>query len=152
MNNANDIYNINSEQLDFQKELLAIKEDFYRDSMATPETLEQELVIAEILHEDFYDIANYLDNYIDLGDFRFPPTNVINIYNLHQKKITPDVIKYSKQKQLLINQFMEDARNILIAYKDIDAFLKKYYIDQIFRIYVFNLDNIFSNELNDEDA
>jgi hypothetical protein len=139
-----------SQQLEFQKELLVLKEDFYRDSMATPGALEQELLVAEILREDLYDIADYLDNYIDTGDFRFPPTNVINVYNGHQKKINDAVLKYSKQKQLLINQFMEDVREILIAYKDIDEFLKKYYINQIFRVYVFNLGNILPGEDVDE--
>jgi hypothetical protein len=133
---------MNSEQLEFQRELLDLKEDFYRDSMATPGALQQELLVAEILRQDLYDIADYLDNYIDTGDFRFPATNVINVYNNYEKKITDEVIKYSRQKQLLINQFVEDAREILISYKDIDEFLKKYYINQIFRVYVFNLDNM----------
>ena len=144
--NGNSDGNGNSEQLEFQKEVLALKEDFYRESMATPAALEQELLIAEILREDLYDIADYLDDYIDTGDFRVPATNVINIFNKYQKKITGDVIKYSKQKQLLINQFMEDARAILISYTNIDEFLKKYYINQIFRIYVFNLGNVLPGE------
>ena len=144
--NGNSDGNGNSEQLEFQKEVLALKEDFYRESMATPAALEQELLIAEILREDLYDIADYLDDYIDTGDFRVPATNVINIFNKYQKKITGDVIKYSKQKQLLINQFMEDARAILISYTNIDEFLKKYYINQIFSIYVFNLGNVLPGE------
>jgi hypothetical protein len=130
---------LTSQQLDFQKELFALKEEFYKDSMETPASLEQELLIAEILREDLCDIANYLDRYIDTGDFGFPSANVIDIYNQNKKKITEDVIKYSRQKQLLINQFMEDARNIMNAYNEIDDFLKKYYINQIFRIYIFNL-------------
>ncbi len=139
-----------SQQLEFQKEILALKENFYKDSMATPATLEQELLIAEILREDLYDIADYLDNYIDTGNFIIPQTNVINLYNKYQKKITDDVVKYSKQKQILINQFMEDLREILIAYNDIDGFLKQYYINQIFRIHVFNLGNVLPGEEYDE--
>lgn len=148
--NSNELNTIHSEQLNFQQELLAVKEDFYRDSMATPTALEQDLLIAEILREDLYDIADYLDNYIDTGDFRFPPTNVINVYNDHKKKITDDVVKYSRQKQQLINQFMEDARDILMTYRDIDEFLKKYYINQIFRVYVFNLSVTLPGEETDE--
>lgn len=145
-----DSNNLHSQQLEFQNEILAIKENFYKNSMATPPNLEQELLVAEILREDLYDIADYLDNYIDTGDFRVPVANVINVYNKHEKKITEDVLKYSRQKQQLINEFMEDLREILIAYKDIDEFLKKYYINQIFRIYVFNLGNILPGETNDE--
>jgi hypothetical protein len=149
-NSDDNFSKINSEQLEFQKEVLALKEDFYKDSMATPAALEQELLVAEILREDLYDIADYLDDYIDTGDLHFPSTNVINVYNQHEKKITDEIVKYSKQKQILINQFMNDLREILIAYLNIDGFLKKYYINQIFRVYVFNLNNILPGENNDE--
>ena len=141
---------LNSQQHGFQTELLNLKEDFYRNSMATPPSLEQELLVAEILREDLYDIANYLDTYIDTGDFRFPHTNVIEIYNQNNKNITEDVIKYAKQKQQLINQFMEDIRDVLISYDAIDGFLKKYYINQIFRVYVFNLNGTLPGENTDE--
>jgi hypothetical protein len=141
---------INPQQMELQKELFSLKEEFYRNSMTTPASLEQELLIAEILREDLYDIATNLDKYIDTGDFRFPHTNVINVYNHNKKKITDDVIKYSRQKQQLINQMMEDARDILNAYADVGDFLKKYYINQIFRIYVFNLSNDLPGENGEE--
>lgn len=131
--------------LQFQNELFSLKEDFYKESMATPSSLKQELLVTEILREDLYDIADYLDNYIDNGDVRFPPTNVINVYNQNGETITEDVIKYSRQKQMLINQFMEDLRYVLNAYKEIDDFLKKYYINQIFRVHVFNLEALPGN-------
>ena len=141
-----EINELNPQQMEFQKELFSLKEEFYRNSMATPASLEQELLITEILRDDLYDIAVYLDNYIDTGDFRYPHTNVINVYNDNKKKITDDVIKYARQKQQLINQMMDDARDILNAYGETGDFLKKYYINQIFRIYVFNLDNNLPGE------
>ncbi len=126
--------------LQFQNELYVLKEEFYKESMDTPASLQQELLITDILREDLYSIADCLDNYIDNDKLVIPSTNVINLFAENGKKITDDVIKYSRQKQLLVKQFMNDVCEILDAYKEIDGFLKKYYVNQIFRIHIFNLE------------
>jgi hypothetical protein len=129
------------QQLHFQADLYSLKEEFYKESMQTPKELEQELLITEVLKEDLDKIASTLELYINIGDFRFPYTSVIDVFNAHNKSITSQVVEYSKKKQQLINLFMEEVRDILNIYKDIPNYLKKYYINQIFRIYVFNLEH-----------
>ena len=124
----------------FQNELYSLKEEFYKESMLTPQSLEQELLIAEILRRDLYDIADSLDNYIENSELIIHSTNVISVFKENERKITDDIIKYSRKKQSLINEFMEYASEIMNQYKEIDEFLKKYYVNQIFRIYIFNLE------------
>ncbi len=139
---SDDRTSADEEQLHFQADLYSLKQQFYKESMHTPKQLEQELLITEILKDDLAKIASYLELYIATADFRFPYTSVYDVFNLHNKQITPEVIEYSKNKQQLINSFMEEARDILNIYKDIPNYLKKYYINQIFRIYVFNLEYV----------
>jgi hypothetical protein len=139
---SDDRTSADEEQLHFQSDLYSLKQQFYKESMHTPKQLEQELLITEILKDDLAKIASYLELYITTADFRFPYTSVYDVFNLHNKQITPEVIEYSKNKQQLINSFMEEARDILNIYKDIPNYLKKYYINQIFRIYVFNLEYV----------
>ncbi len=129
-----------SQARQFQNELYSLKEEFYKESMITPPSLQQEFIVAEILRRDLYDIADSLDNYIENSDLIIPSTNVINVFKENERKITDDVIKYSRKKQLLINEFIEYVREIMNNYKEIDEFLKKYYVNQIFRIYIFNLE------------
>ncbi len=127
--------------INFQSQLFDLKEDFYKASMDTPLSLQQELLIMEILREDLYDIADALDVYIDTKKIIYPIANVINVYKDHSKNLTNDVEKYSKEKQTLINEFMENLRD-LIENDGAEDELKKYYVDQVFRVYVFNLETI----------
>jgi len=93
------------------------------------------------LREDLYDVADALDVYIDTKKIIYPIANVINVYKDHSKNLTNDVEKYSKEKQTLINEFMENLRD-LIENDGAEDELKKYYVDQVFRVYVFNLETI----------
>jgi hypothetical protein len=143
---SEDRTDIDNQQLEYQADLYSLKKDFYKKSMHTPKNLEQEILIMEILKEDLDKIASALELYVIRGDFRFPYTSVIDLFNDNKKKITQEVLEYSKIKQQLINSFMEEARELLNIYKDIPNNIKKYYINQIFRVYVFNL------EENDSDG
>jgi hypothetical protein len=126
--------------INFQTKLFNLKEEFYKESMNAPSSLKQELLLMEILREDLYDIADAIDGYIDSKTFKVPLNNTIAVYNQNSKKITEDVQKYSKNKQELISEFMEILRDIIDSDDAIEPEHKKYYVDQAFRIYVFNLE------------
>jgi hypothetical protein len=130
---------ITSDAIEFQNKLFEIKEDFYKNAMNAPDSLKQDLKIMDILREDLYDIANSFDHYIDTNDFIIPSTNVLALYKLYSGKNKDDIIQYSKMQQKHINQFIIEVKSAIDSYKNIDEFLKKYYINQVFRIYIFNL-------------
>ena len=126
--------------INFQQQIFDLKEDFYRESMNAPSSLEQELLLMEIVREDLYDVADAFDKYISGNPLEVPSNNTIYVYNAHSKKITEDVAKYSKQKQVLMSEFMDALRDVVDSAEHIDGDCKRYYINQIFRIYVFNMD------------
>ena len=129
------------EQLEFQKELYHIKEEFYVFSMKTPASLEQELLVTEILKEDLDQAATAIENYINTGNTRYPSGSTISVYTDNNKPVTQAVLDYYKYKQTILRNLIDDVCDLLKIYEFMPKDIKKYYINQVFRLYVFNLDN-----------